>query len=183
MNVPILCPGGKPAPISFNFCGNRLNTMNAIAAGNTPKLCLACSAGGHLSEMLQLKEFYGKREHFFITFRRKDSESLAEKEKVFFVELPGRNPIATFRGFLHSLKILRKEKPDLIVSTGADVGLVVCLAGKILGKKVVFIESFCRPIKPGLSGRIAYLFADLFIYQWKELEQFYPKGVFGGSIF
>jgi len=148
-----------------------------------PKICLACSAGGHLSEMLQIREFYSKREHFFITFKRADTESLAEKEKVFFIELPKRNPVATLKAFFQAVKILRKEKPNMIISTGADAGLVVCIAGKLLRKKIVFIESFCRPIKPGISGKIAYLFADLFIYQWKDLEKFYPKGVYGGSIF
>lgn len=147
------------------------------------KICLACSAGGHLAEMLQLEDFYGKFSHFFVTFRRTDSESLAAREKVFFAELPGRSPIATLKCFFQCLDIIREEKPDLIVSTGADIGLVACLAGKLLGKKIVFIESFCRPSKPGLSGRIAYLFADKFIYQWKELGRFYPRGIFGGSIF
>ena len=147
------------------------------------KICLACSAGGHLSEMLQLKEFYSKYDHFFVTFKRADSESLAQKEKVLFVELPARNPVATIKCFFQSISILRKEKPDLIVSTGADAGLVVCVAAKLLGKKIVFIESFCRPLKPGISGRIAYMFADLFIYQWKELEKYYPRGIYGGSIF
>ncbi|VVB99019.1 UDP-N-acetylglucosamine--N-acetylmuramyl-(pentapeptide) pyrophosphoryl-undecaprenol N-acetylglucosamine transferase [uncultured archaeon] len=147
------------------------------------KICLACSAGGHLSEMLQLSGFYAGREHFFVTFRRPDSESLGLKEKVFFVELPGRNPFNTLKCFFQSMKILIKENPDSVVSTGADAGLVVCIAGKLLGKKIVFIESFCRPLVPGLSGRVAYIFADLFIYQWKGLAKFYPRGVYGGSIF
>ena len=147
------------------------------------KICLACSAGGHLSEMLQLREFYSGKDHFFITFRRADSESLASKEKVFLAELPGRNPVATIKCFFECISILRKQNPQAIISTGADLGLVACIAGKLLGKKIIFIESFCRPLGPGISGRIAYLFADLFIYQWKDLEKFYPRGIYGGSIF
>ncbi len=148
-----------------------------------PKICLACSAGGHLSEMLQLRPFYGRHAHFFITFKRADTESLAEKERVVFANLPGRNPLATAICFFECIMAIRRENPGLVLSTGADIGLVACVAGKLLGKKVVFIESFCRPLRPGLSGRVAYLFADLFIYQWKELGKFYPAGVFGGSIF
>ncbi len=147
------------------------------------KICLACSAGGHLSEMLQLRGFYSKYPHFFITFERADTESLARKEKVFFAPLPGRNPLSTAAAFFECLKILRREDPRLVVSTGADIGIVACVAGKLLGKKIVFIESFCRPSRPGLSGKMAYLFADKFIYQWEELSGFYPKGEFGGSIF
>ncbi|MBI4210208.1 MAG: polysaccharide biosynthesis protein [Candidatus Diapherotrites archaeon] len=148
-----------------------------------PKICLACSAGGHLAEMMQLKSFYSGYGHFFITFRRADTESLAKSERVTFAELPGRNPLATMKCFAQCMGAIRRENPGVIISTGADVGLVACIAGKLLGKKIVFIESFCRPSKPGLSGRMAYLFADLFIYQWKEMARFYPRGIFGGSIF
>ncbi len=151
--------------------------------GKQFKVCLACSAGGHLSEMLQLKDFYSRYEHFFITFRRTDTESLAGKEIVSFAERPGRNPLATAKCFLQCLLTINREKPDLVVSTGADLGIIACIAGKLLGRKIVFIESFCRPLKPGVSGRIAYLFVDLFIYQWEELRKFYPRGIYGGSVF
>jgi len=147
------------------------------------KICLACSAGGHLSELRQLHPFYGRFEHFFVTFQRPDSESLAKKNRVFFVERPARNPLKAIRAFVQSWKILRREKPDLVLSTGADVAVPICLLAKLLGKKVVFVESFCRTKEPSWSGRIMYHYSDLFIYQWKELERFFPKGKFGGSIF
>ncbi len=147
------------------------------------KICLSCSAGGHLAEMLQLQPLYKKFDHFFITFEREDSKSLKEKEKVFFVERPGRNPIKTIYSAVQSLKILLKEKPGLIIATGADVTVPVCFLGKLLGKKIIFIESFCRPLRPGVSGRLVYRIADLFIYQWKGLAKYYPKGKYGGFIF
>ncbi len=148
-----------------------------------PRICLACSAGGHMQEMLQLESFYQKFDHFFVTFLRKDSQSLAETEKVFFVERPARNPLATIQCVIESYKVFAREKPDIVIATGADVSVPLCFIAKLFGKKVVFIESFCRPIKPGISGRLVYPIADLFIYQWKELEKYYPKGKFGGSIF
>jgi len=136
-----------------------------------------------LQEMLQLKPFYSRFDHFFVTFKRADTESLSRHEKVLFVERPARNPIATIRCTWQSLRILQKENPDVVIATGADVSVPVCVWAKLFGKKVIFIESFCRPIRPGISGRIVYPFADLFIYQWKELEKYYKRGKFGGSIF
>lgn len=133
--------------------------------------------------MLQLEPFYAKQGHFFITFKRPDSESLAKTEKVYFIERPARNPLLTIKSFFQGLKILLKEKPDVIVSTGADIAVPVCIAGKFLGKKIIFIESFCRPFVPGWSGRIVYAFADLFIYQWSGLKKYYPRGVYGGMLF
>ncbi len=147
------------------------------------KICLACSAGGHLDEILQLRPFFSKHEYFFITFRRADTESLAKNEKIHFLERPARNPITTLLDFFSALKILKNENPDVIISTGADVAVPVCYAAKILWKKIIFIESFCRPYQPSISGRLVYPIADLFIIQWKALQKFYPRAKFGGSIF
>ena len=147
------------------------------------KVCLACSAGGHLSEMLQLEEFYKKHSHYFVSFKRADSESLTKKEKIYFVERPARNPLLFFVNFFQSFKVFLKEKPDVIISTGADAALRTCYIAKLLGKKVIYIESFCRPFKPSVTGRFVYPIADLFIVQWKPVQQYYKKARFGGSIF
>jgi UDP-N-acetylglucosamine:LPS N-acetylglucosamine transferase len=146
-------------------------------------IILTCSAGGHLAEMRQLERFYGKQEHAFITFKRPDTVALAKEEKVFFIERPARNPIQTLKAFFQAWKIIREEKPKLVVSTGADVTVPVCIAAKLHGIPIVFIESYCRPIVPGWSGRIISLFADRVIYQWSALKKYYPSGVFAGSIF
>ncbi|MFH0955490.1 MAG: PssD/Cps14F family polysaccharide biosynthesis glycosyltransferase [Candidatus Micrarchaeota archaeon] len=147
------------------------------------KIALACSAGGHLAELSQLAQFYEKWDHFFVTFKRPDSEEFAKNHVVFFVERPGRNPVKTVQNLWQAWKILRDQNPDLILSTGADAAVPLLVLGKLLGKKVVFVESFCRTKQPSVSGRIAYRFSDLFIYQWEELGRFFPKGKLGGSIF
>ncbi len=148
-----------------------------------PKLLLACSAGGHLTEMRQLEPFYSKFDHAFLTFRRPDTESLAKTERVHFVERPARNPIATLKCIKQTWDVIRTEKPDLVLATGADVSVPACYLAKLSGKKVVFIESFCRPIRPGISGQLAYPIADLFLYQWKALAKTYSRGQHAGFIF
>ncbi|MDO8538445.1 MAG: PssD/Cps14F family polysaccharide biosynthesis glycosyltransferase [archaeon] len=147
------------------------------------KICLACSAGGHLSEILNLKSFYSKHAHYFVTFEREDSKSLGKEEKVLFIERPARNPFAFIKNFFQSWKILSREQPDLIISTGADVAFSTCLLAKLMGKKIIYIESFCRPFKPSITGRLVYHFADLFIVQWKQVWKYYPKAQYGGPIF
>ncbi len=147
------------------------------------KICLTASAGGHLKEIIQLEKFYKKYEHYFVTLAREDGKSLAKKEKTYFVRCPSRNPINLVINFFQSLKIFLKEKPDIIISTGADTTVCTIFIAKLFGKKIIYIESFCRPTKPSITGKLVYPIADLFIYQWKEMEKYYPKGKFGGSIF
>jgi len=147
------------------------------------KICIAGSTGGHLLQLLQLKQTYSEFDHFFLTFKRPMSESLAKKEKVFFVKDPGKNPLNLLINTLQSLSIFIKQKPDVVISTGAGVAVPICYFAKMFGKKVIFIESFSRVDSPSLSGSLVHPIADLFIVQWKPLLKFYNKAVYGGSIF
>ena len=148
------------------------------------KLCLTCSAGGHLTEISQIYGCYSKYRRFFITFKREDTKELAKREKVYFVEDPSRNPMNFIRCLFQTFSILRKEKPNVIISTGAGVAIPACFLGKFFFKsKVIFIESFCRIKEPSLSGKLIYPIADLFFVQWKSLLDFYgKKAIYRGSV-
>ena len=147
------------------------------------KICIAGSTGGHLLQLLQLSQIYSKHNHFFLTFKRPMSESLAKKEKVFFIKDPGKNPLNLLINIFQTLSIFIKQQPDVVISTGAGVAVPICYIAKIFGKKVIFIESFSRVHEPSLSGIFVHPIADLFIVQWKPLLKFYKKAVYGGSIF
>ncbi|MFH1225498.1 MAG: PssD/Cps14F family polysaccharide biosynthesis glycosyltransferase [Candidatus Diapherotrites archaeon] len=148
------------------------------------KICLACSGGGHLSELMQLEEFYRGREHFFLTFRRPNSESLAKSgEMVHFVSDPGRNPLKLAANIVQSLRIFLKERPDMVLTTGAGVAVPISYIAKLFGKKVVYIESFCRVDSASLCGRIMYPISDLFLVQWEEGGRFFPRAVCAGGVF
>ena len=147
------------------------------------KICLACSGGGHLSELMQLRDFYRKREHFFLTFRRPNSDELAKNEKTYFVTDPKRNPFALVLNFFQSIGIFMKEKPDVVLTTGAGVAFPIALISKLAGKKVIYIESFCRITEPSLSGKVFYHISDLFLVQWPEMKKFFPKARYYGGVF
>lgn len=147
------------------------------------KVCVACSGGGHLTEMLQIEDSYREFEHFYVTFERPNSIDLAKREKVYFVECPSRNPLRLILNSIQSLKIFLKEKPDVVISTGADAAVATCFIAKLLGKKVIFIESFCRINTASLSAKMVYPIADLFLVQWKENLKFFPKGKYIGKVF
>jgi len=147
------------------------------------KICLACSPGGHLLQLLQLKKIYEKYNHFFLTFKRPMSSHLSKTEKVHFVKDPEKNPLNTIINFFESLIVFLKERPDVIMANGGGVVVPFCLISKIFGKKIIFIESFSRVFNPSISGKIIHPISDLFIVQWKQLLKFYQKAKYGGTIF
>jgi len=146
------------------------------------KICLSCSPGGHLLQILQLQKIYNIYDHFFVVPRRKDSEHLSKDETVYFVEDTG-NKIKAPMNFLQSLKILLKEKPDIIITTGAGSALSMCYLGKLFRKKIIYIESFSRVTTPSLFGKLVAPVSDLIIVQWKPLLKYCKKAVYGGPIF
>ena len=162
---------------------NGVSLTRQEGTSSAAKILLACSAGGHLTEMRQLESLYKVYAHFFVTFERPDTRSLAEKEKVLFIERPARNPIKTIKSFFQAWKIVASEKPRIVISTGADVTVPVSIAAKLQGIPVVFIESFCRYQRPSITGKIHLLFADYVLYQWAQLKPFYKRGIFSGPIF
>ncbi len=146
------------------------------------KICMASSAGGHLTELLQIKEVVEGFDSFFVTFKREDTEGF--DEKLYFIEDPKRNPFKLFKNFFQSLKIIYKEKPDVIVTTGAGVVVSLCYIGKVFGAKIIFIESFARITSRSLSGVFVYPITDLFFVQWKSvLTKYGKKAIYGGSVF
>ena len=74
-----------------------------------------------------------------------------------------RNVKNTIKNTILAFKILRKEKPDLIISSGAAVAVPFFWLGKLFGAKTVYIEIFDRIDKPTLTGKLVYPVTDKFI--------------------
>lgn len=147
------------------------------------KVCLACSAGGHLTQILRLEDVWKKHPHFFVSEKNVDALELKKKEKVYFVMVPRRSHLRLLISFIQSFFIFLRERPDVVITTGADTAFATCILAKFFGKKLVFIESFSRITTQSLSGKLLYPRADLFLVQWPEQKKFYPKAEFAGSVF
>ena len=136
-----------------------------------------------MTELLQLEESWKGKLHYFISDKRGNAVELAAREKVYYAKCPRRNPISFVVNFFQSLGVFLRERPNVVISTGADTAISTCLIAKLFRRRVVFIESFCRIKGPSLSGRIMYRLADLFLVQWEENLKFFPKAEFAGSVF
>lgn len=148
------------------------------------KLLLACTSGGHFSTMNSLRTFWCVHDRVWVTDTRGNTQSLRDKEKVYW--LPYQAP-RDFLAFLKNLpatfRILIDEKPDVVVSTGASISVNFAIAAKLLRIRLIFIESLSRSEKLSLSGQVVYFFADEFYVQWPTLAERLPKAIFKGAVF
>ncbi len=148
------------------------------------KICLTGSSGGHLTHLYMLKPFWGKYDRFWVTFDKEDARSLLKDERMYTCYFPSNRSIkGLFINTRIAWKILRKEKPDLIISTGAAVSVPFFYLGKLFGVKTVYVEIFDRIDSPTLAGKLCYPATDIFIVQWEEMKKVYRKAVNLGSIF
>lgn len=148
------------------------------------KVCLVGSSGGHLTQLYMLKPFYQDKERFWVTFDKEDARSLLEGEKVYSCYFPtNRNIKNLFKNTIIAWRLLQKEKPDIVISTGAAIAVPFFYLAKIKGKKVIYIEVYDRINKPTLTGKLVYPIVDKFIVQWEEQKKVYPKAINLGSVF
>ena len=148
------------------------------------KVCLVGSSGGHLTHLYMLKPFWQDQERFWVTFDKEDARSLLAGEQMFPCHVPtNRNLKNLIRNTFLAWRLLRREKPDLILSSGAAVAVPFFYLGKLFGAKTAYLEVFDRIDKSTLTGKLVQPVADLFVVQWEEMLQVYPKSVNLGSIF
>lgn len=148
------------------------------------KICFVGSSGGHLAHLYMLKPFWDKKERFWVTFDKEDARNILTGEKMYPAYYPSNRSIKalainTFR----AIKILAKERPNLIISTGAAPAIPFFWIGKIMGAKTIYIEVFDRIDKGTISGKLCYPVTDVFIVQWEEMKKVYKKAINLGSIF
>ncbi len=133
---------------------------------------------------MQIGGAFGRYDKFFITVKRKDAEDLAKTERVYFVEDTGRSPMGLVKNIIQSYRIIWSERPDVVITTGAGAAIPSCIIAKLLGAKLVYMESYCRVKSKSISGIILYPFADLFLVQWPDTVQKYGrKAQYWGGVF
>ncbi|OAS17181.1 PssD/Cps14F family polysaccharide biosynthesis glycosyltransferase [Paenibacillus oryzisoli] len=151
------------------------------------KICLASSTGGHLGELKKIIPAVAEHNYFIITEQSEMSRSLKDQERVYYLAQQERKNVLLFLHlFLNlfmSLYILVKERPKVIITTGAGAVLGLCVLGKLFGAKVVYIESFAKVYTASVTGRLIYKIADQFYIQWEQLRDVYPTGTYRGSLY
>jgi len=152
----------------------------------TIRICVGASAGGHMNELLKLLEKSQSWPHhssFYVTTMETLAGKLRQKGLVYVIgECNRRHPLKTLRVLMRSLKIMIKEHPDVVITTGSLPLAMVCLSAKLIGAKIVWIDSIANIERFSLSGRMMLPFADLFLTQWPELAEGYRNVEYAGAI-
>ena len=153
------------------------------------KVLFISSTGGHLDELLQLKELFKKYDSYIITEKTKSTVDLKSKySKVNYLVYGSKDHFITYifkfiYNVFKSLILFIKIRPKVIVTTGTHTAVPMCYIGKLFFTKVIYIETIANSKTKTLSGKLVYPIADTFIVQWESMLKLYPKAIYGGWIY
>ena len=148
------------------------------------KCLLVASSGGHLGELFALRSAWKEQDLVWVSFPTTDAKSiLCSEDKLYWAHYPtNRNIFNLVRNILLAWKLLRKERPDVVISTGAGVGVPFIWLSALLSIETIFIESITFTDRPSLSARLVYPLVDHYFVQWPQLAKKYDKALCRGQI-
>jgi len=138
------------------------------------KILAVASSGGHWTQLLRLRPAFDGHEVVFVTTQ---PDSHAEVVPDRFHCLPDANRKSKLRVLLLMLRtflVVLRERPDVVVSTGAAPGYFALRFGRLFGARTLWLESIANAEELSLSTKLVRPYADLLLTQWPHLAR--PEG-------
>ena len=142
------------------------------------KVLAISSAGGHWVQLQRLRAAWDDCEAVYVTTKEGYREALIEdaarrgQAVPRFYRVVDANRWQKFRllrQLIGIILILLRERPDVIISTGAAAGFFALKLGKLMGARTIWLDSIANAGALSLSGQKASGCADLWLTQWEHL--------------
>lgn len=152
------------------------------------KICFISSCGGHLMQLIKLLPVAEDAKFYIISEKNTISKKLFNQRKYkhyFLLQQDRKKTLFFFVVLINlfaSLIYFIKERPDVVITTGAGVVFPTCILAKLFSSKLIYVESFARIYSASKTGKQIYKFADYFYVQWEEMLSVYPNAIYEGSI-
>ena len=154
----------------------------ARAARERPVL-LVGSSGGHLAQLVALEPWWSGLDRHWVSFDTPDAVGLLAHESVTWAHHPTTRHLGNLvRNGVLAARVLLRERPALIVSTGAGVAVPFFVLARLVGAKTAYIEVYDRLDTRTLTARLCRPFTDVFCVQWEEQRRLYPDGELIGGL-
>ncbi|MGP1909971.1 PssD/Cps14F family polysaccharide biosynthesis glycosyltransferase [Metabacillus sp. JX24] len=146
-------------------------------------MLIASSTGGHFTQVNKIAAVLDDKDIIYLVEKH---PSVLQRDNMYFLKMFNRKENIIKTMIINtkiSFRVLRKTKPEYIISTGAGAVIPCMILGKLMGSKIIFIESFAKVKSPTLTGRIMYLIADRFYVQWPDMQKVYKKAIYRGGLY
>jgi hypothetical protein len=156
-----------------------------VAVVTTPRrVLLVSSSGGVLLELLALAPWWSRHEVVWAAVRAADTEPLLEGHRVHWIDdVSIRRPIGLLPGMLRARRILRAERPDLVVSAGSAPAVPFFLAAALTDIPTFWISTLNVLTRPGIAARICARVASRVLLQSPSQLAAHRDGLVIGELY
>jgi UDP-N-acetylglucosamine:LPS N-acetylglucosamine transferase len=153
-----------------------------MRSARKPKLLAIASGGGHWVQLLRLLPAFDGSDVAFVTVNDAYRSQVPNHRFYSITDATRWNKLKLVSMALHLAWIVLKERPDVAISTGAAPGYVGLRLARMLGAKIVWIDSIANVEELSLSGKRIGRYAHLWLTQWPHLAQPAGPRYYGGVL-
>lgn len=144
---------------------------------------LVASSGGHLLQLLSLEMAWAGLSHHWVVEDTIDAHSLLAGRSMDVISFKTeRSVIGLLRGLPRAARLVMRERPIVVVTTGAAPAVPYAWIGRLSGARVVYIESITRVEELSLAAKLIAPFANRLYVQWPELAERRRGARYAGAV-
>lgn len=139
------------------------------------KVLALSSGGGHWVQLLRLRPAFANCQVVFATVKEGYRANLAPGAEFRIIPDANRwNKLGLLKVLFAIFRLIWRERPDVVISTGAAPGYFAIRIGNLMGARTIWVDSIANGEELSLSGRKAGPHAALWLTQWPHLAK--PTG-------
>lgn len=144
------------------------------------KILAIANAGGHFIQLLRLTPALEGHDITYMSSKKNFNDLVPGYNFYFIPDANRSSKMKLIIGFFKVFKVVIKLQPDVIITTGAALGLMGIVSGRLIGAKTIWIDSIANAEEISLSGKLAVKFANKCYTQWADLAD--QKFIYKGSV-
>lgn len=157
----------------------------------TKSVLFIYGVGGHKEQMKRLINILDLRDYKKIALIEKGA-NIDTFDKTYEIP-PARDKYSQLKSLIDlpffllfsifiTFKILLTSNTKVIISTGPGIVFIPSLIFRLLGKKIIFLETWSRFNTASTTGKIMYRISHIYYVQNKELLKIYPDAIYSGRL-
>jgi hypothetical protein len=133
------------------------------------RILAVASSGGHWVQLSRLRPAFEGHDVAFMTTDEGHRDEVGSARFYAVLDASRWSKVALVRSALQVAWVVLRERPDIVISTGAAPGYLALRFGALLGARTAWIDSVANVDELSMSGQMATTRADLCLTQWPHL--------------
>lgn len=145
--------------------------MNQLNDKNQPKVMAVASSGGHWIQLMRLRPAFAGCEMIYVTAQPDPPEDLGDAKLYRIGDANRWNKWRLLKLLPQVIRIVIRERPDVVISTGAAPGAFAIWIGKLIGARTLWIDSVANAQTMSMSGKLVKRWATMTLSQWPDVAE------------